>query len=309
MTGSSKKPATVTLRSGGAARIAIIGSINRDEVWDDHGNQRRGWGGILYNVAALARFAPRGTTLLPIAHLGSDARVPVGRWLRSLLQVDNSALLPLARPGNLCQMRYISPDQRREKLLNRVPAISHHALLPALSADVALINFISGADVGIATLERFRREFHGSIYMDIHSYLLGRRRDATRFARRPTGWRQVISCADVLQMNEIEFATLSSRDIDRGVVQTWAGDVLTPLRCQCLLVTLGAAGAFCLTRAHRKWKLQHLRSGRRPAGIDPTGCGDTFSGLWLSTWLKGLDPFACARIAAHGAARPVRPAV
>jgi sugar/nucleoside kinase (ribokinase family) len=309
MTGPSAIRTRALGRFGSAAQIAIIGSINRDEVWDEHGNQRRGWGGILYNIAALARFAPARTTILPVARLGSDACGPVGRWLRHLPQVDSSALVLLDQPGNLCQMRYLDPDRRKERLLHRVPSLSYGALRPALKADVALVNFISGNDVAPSALERFRRDFHGIIYMDIHSYLLGRRRDAGRFARRPSGWQRIISCADVLQMNEIEFATLTDRSAEPQTVRAWADDVMTPHRCYCLLVTLGAIGAFCATRQGSKWHLRHSCAGRRPRGFDPTGCGDTFSGLWLSAWLKGRDPVKCTQIAAHGAARPVRPAV
>jgi len=309
MTGSSRKPARPAPRFGGAGKIAIIGSINRDEVWDEHGNQRRGWGGILYNIATLSRFAPPRTTIRPVARLGSDARVPVGTWLRNLPKVDLSALVPLERRGNLCRMRYVDADRREEKLLHRVPPLPYQALRPALLADTILVNFISGNDITIAALEQCRREFRGTIYMDIHSYLLGRRRDASRFARRPSGWQRIISCADVLQMNEIEFATLTGRSAEPQSVRAWADDVLTSLRSQCLLVTLGAVGAFCATRARGKWQLRRFHAGRRPRGMDPTGCGDTFSGLWLSAWLKGHGPLACTRAAAHGAARPVRPSV
>ena len=309
MRAASQKSSHQLPRAGHARKIAVIGSINRDEVWDAHGNRRRGWGGILYNIAALARHAPERTTILPIAHMGSDARVPVGRWLRSLPQVDISSLLPLAKPGNLCQMRYINPDQRHERLLNRVPAIPREAIRHALSADVALVNFISGADVTTGTLEFFRREFRGWIYLDIHSYLLGRRKDSSRFARRPSGWRRVVSCADVLQMNQVEFTTLSGEYADSRSVLEWVDNALTPLAGQCVLVTLGAAGAFCMTRTRSRWRLRHFRSGKRPAGADPTGCGDTFCGLWLSAWLKGLDYVKCTEIATLAAAHPIRPGV
>ena len=309
MISSAMKSARTPRPDSGVVTIAIIGAINRDEVWDVHGNQRRGWGGILYNIAALARFTGSRTRILPVAHLGRDARRPVGTWLNRIPQVDCSALVPWGRPGNLCQMRYFDRDWRRERLLHRVPSLSYQALRPALKADVALVNFISGNDVTPTALERFRREFRRIIYLDIHSYLLGRHRDASRFARRPPGWHRIVSCADVLQMNQVEFATLTGQIADPRTVKAWADGVMTSLRCRCLLVTLGADGAFCLTRVRGRWQTRHFVAGRRPRRFDPTGCGDTFSGLWLSAWLDGRDPMACAQIAARGAARPIRPSV
>ncbi len=288
-------------------QIAIIGSVNCDEVWTVEGRHRRGWGGILYNIAALAQHLPTKATVLPIARLGRDAQRPVGRWLRTLRQVDTSALLPMARAGNLCEMRYKNADERYERLLHRVPPLTYSDLHPALTAELILVNFISGNDITIGALERLRRDYRGLIYMDIHSYLLGRRRDATRFARRPTGWRRILACADVLQMNEVEFATLSGQPASPQSVLEWTTETMASMKCRCMMVTLGALGSYCLTRRKERWRLRHFPSGHRPRGADPTGCGDTFSGLWIASWVRNSDLLECARIATTGAAKPIRP--
>ncbi|MBI5867993.1 MAG: carbohydrate kinase family protein [candidate division Zixibacteria bacterium] len=288
-------------------RIAIVGSINRDEVWTEQGQHRRGWGGILYNVAALAQHLPAQATVLPIARLGRDAQRPVGRWLQTLRQVDTSGLLPMARVGNLCEMRYKNADERHERLLHRVPPLKYSDLRPALTAELILVNFISGNDITIGALERLRRDYRGLIYMDIHSYLLGRHHDATRFARRPTGWRRILPCADVLQMNEVEFATLSGQTASSESVLKWTNEIIASMKCRCVMVTLGALGSYCLTRWKGRWRLRHFPSGHRPRGADPTGCGDTFSGLWIASWVRSSNLLECARIATAGAARPIRP--
>lgn len=291
------------------SRIAIIGSINRDLVWTETGQRRRGWGGILYNIAALARHVPTQTTILPVARIGRDARAPVGRWLRGLRQVDASALLPLDHAGNLCEMRYRNADERHERLLHRVAPLGYSSVRPTLTSDLILVNFISGNDITVGALERLRQNYDGLIYIDIHSYLLGRRRDATRFARRPPGWRRVIACADILQMNEVEFATLSGHTADAASILAWTSASLNPQICRCVMVTLGAHGACCLTTSKGRWRFHHFASGKRPHGADPTGCGDTFSGLWIAFHLRGYRHLECTRLATKSASRPIRPDV
>lgn len=284
--------------------IAIIGGINRDEVRTLDGRMRKGWGGILYNIAALKRFGARNLTIRPIALLGRDAQKPVGHWLKQQ-QADTGALIPLNRRGNLCQLRYNDSDHRDERLLHVVPSLRYPHLRPALDSDLILVNFISGHDVAMSALQRLRAEYDGPIYIDIHSYLLGRHRDGTRFSRRPKNWLKIVACADFLQMNEIEFTTLSDAVADPESVRKWARDVLPPLRCQCLTVTLAARGAFCAVRQGRGWQITHCPSRPRPKGNDPTGAGDVFAGAWIASWLTDRNPVGAARNSARRAGRGV----
>ncbi len=295
------------LRFSGGITVAVIGSVNRDEVRGLDGRMRYGWGGILYNIAALTASVPSRTTLVPIACLGCDAAAVVRLWLGRLSQVNPLGLVELSRPGNLCRLRYVDRDSREEKLLRRVPSLPFDTLRPALASQLIVMNFISGNDVNAATLQRLRRSHHGVIYMDIHSYLLGRRRDGTRFPQRPARWRETVACADILQMNEAEFATLSRCTPGRDAIYAWAKKVLTPLRCQCLLVTLGPCGSFCLVRTDAGWDLSHWPSRTLDSDADPTGAGDTFAGVWIGAWLRGRSCQDASRTATLAAARPAVP--
>jgi sugar/nucleoside kinase (ribokinase family) len=154
-----------------------------------------------------------------------------------------------------------------------------------------------------------RREYDGPIYIDIHSYLLGRRRDGTRFSRLPQGWQRVVANADILQMNETEFMILSGEAPRPAGVRRWARDTLTPLRCRCLLVTLGQQGAYTIARRGRSWAVAHSPAAKRSPETDPTGAGDTFTGAWISHYLKKADPLAATRSAARRAANPTRPVI
>jgi len=287
-----------------SSTISIIGGINRDEVRTLDGRRRKGWGGILYNIAALRQFGPANLTIRPVAFLGRDAKRPVGGWLERQ-RVETGALVPLNRRGDLCKLHYIDTDHRDERLLYVVPSLKYPQLRAALDSDLIVVNYISGRDVSLPALQRLRAEYSGPIYCDIHSSLLGRHRDGTRFSRRPKNWRAIVACADFLQMNEIEFKTLSGEIADSESVLTWARDVLTPMRCQCLMVTLAARGAFCLVRKGRAWRIQHCPATRRLHSTDPTGAGDVFAGAWIADWLTKSDPVRAARLAARRAGEGV----
>ncbi|MBD3297719.1 MAG: hypothetical protein GF341_03610 [candidate division Zixibacteria bacterium] len=292
-----------------ALHVAVVGSINRDDVAGTGIRNRHGWGGILFNVAALLRHGESQLTITPIAHLGTDAKQPVEGWLARHRQINTDGLVPLNRRGNLCRLRYHGPDHRDERLLYRVPPLTWTRLRPALTADITLINYISGRDVAIRDLERFRREYRGTIYIDVHSLLLGRRGDGTRYERRPAHWKRMIDCADVIQVNEREFEILSRRTAGTDAVRDWANTVLWPGRCRCLIVTRADRGSLGVFRKGRGWQMREFESGRRQPIPDPTGAGDTFSGAWIAKWLADRDPYTATHFATRAASRPARPPI
>ncbi len=289
--------------------VAIVGSINRDDVAGEGIRNHRGWGGILFNVAALLRHGGSPLTITPIAYVGTDAQQPVGNWLSRQPRVDTSGLVPLNRNGNLCRLRYRDPDHRDERLLYRVPALTWSRLQPARTADTTLINYISGRDVAVRDLERFRRAYRGTIYIDVHSLLLGRRQDGTRYERRPAHWKRVIDCADVIQVNEREFEILSRRFSTVEAIRDWADSVLLRGRCRCLIVTRAHRGSLCVSRRGRDWQMREFASGRREPIPDPTGAGDTFSGAWIAKWLADRDLDGATHFATRAASRPARPPI
>lgn len=290
-------------------RVAVIGAINRDIVIQSDGQRRTGWGGILFNLAALLKHGGRSLTIKPVAFLGTDARRHVMPWLRTTERVDSTSLIDINTRGNLCEMRYVDSETRIERLFYPVPSLRYGHIRPALDADFVLVNYILGRDLHLTALERLRRMYAGPVYIDVHSYLLGRRRDGRRFSRRPAGWHRVVACADFLQVNQAEFTVLAQQAVSKSAVRTWASHILTPLRCRVLMVTLGAEGAIIAQRHGPSWRVFAVPATRRPASVDPTGAGDTFTGAWIARWLQTRDVSVAARFAARAAARPARPPI
>ncbi len=272
-------------------KIAVIGTINRDTVYRRDGSVSHGYGGILYNLIPLAQLCDKfcsDVEIWPVAKIGSDHSEEITQRLRRLPNNRLDAVKIVDSPNNHCYLTYQDDCTKTEILRGWVGAVDRRQLCQIVDAHVILVNFVSGGDITTASLNWLRKHSTATIHLDFHSRTLGRRRDGSRFFRRPSDWRATIACADHLQMNEQEFVLL-------------AGKPPTPLnsrafiarnslgRLRSLIVTLGEKGALLSIAAGKM--LTHLRveAPRLATVRDPTGCGDIFSAAFTAARVGGLS--------------------
>lgn len=106
-----------------------------------------------------------------------------------------------------------------------------------------------------------------------------------------------LEAVDLLLLNEVEGCDLT------GCTQPRA--ILDGLRERCpdtsVVLTLGADGAY--------WQAAHGTCHHQPAipvtAVDTTAAGDTFTGYFLTAWLRSGDAAHALRAAAHAAALAV----
>ncbi|MFH1699826.1 MAG: carbohydrate kinase family protein [Candidatus Zixiibacteriota bacterium] len=277
------------------SKIGIIGSINRDTIYLVNGKQVSSWGGILYNIKYLAESG--ATKIVPVANAGTDAYDDIIKILKEYPNVNLEYISRVKALNNHCFLYYHNQSHKCEILKGGVPRLRFNQISPLLDCDIVLVNFISGRDVALQTLERFRRHYHGMIYMDIHSLTLGSRKvedGYKRFLRRPSSWIRYIACADILQMNEDEFEILSKTQLsNKNPKKFWS---LISLRTKCLVLTLGREGSRIVSGKLRP-KIQKIA----PLGVahvyDTTGCGDAFAAGFISEYASSRN---FAKSAANG---------
>jgi sugar/nucleoside kinase (ribokinase family) len=276
--------------------IAVAGCINRDTVIHQGRPVIRGFGGILYNVFGLARLLGDDARIIPICNLGRDAAVPVQRFLSTERNVCTTHIRVIDSVNNHCRMTYPIVGERLERFTGFVPAISFEQLKPAMSSDLTLVNFISGRDLTLRTLQRFRSEYAATVYLDFHTLALGLRHNGTRFLRRPKRWRDYVTTCDYLQMNGNEFSLLAGEEPDdRALRRFFSNHVRTT--CEAMIVTLGPRGVAMVSKRSHGSVISRLSPRSRPRSSEPTGAGDLVAAGFCAGIVAGKPLDQCLRLA------------
>ncbi|MCK5127442.1 MAG: hypothetical protein KAR42_14395 [candidate division Zixibacteria bacterium] len=148
-------------------KIGVIGSINRDTIYQVDGNKIESWGGALYNLAYMNK--NNALKIYPVANIGRDSYKQIIKIVQSMKNISTEHLKKVSEPNNHCFLHYHNQSHKCEILKGGVPQIKYNQVKPLLDCDAILVNFISGRDIKLPALEKLRANYTGMIYMDIHS--------------------------------------------------------------------------------------------------------------------------------------------
>ena len=299
-------------------------------VWDTiHSRDVRAhpfeeWGGITYALGAADAAVPADWTIVPILKIGRDLQREAIAFLHTLENVDiEHGIRFVEQFNNRVELRYQDNERRTERLTGGVPPWRWPELAPIVAdIDALYVNLISGFELELPDAVRLRLGYHGPMYCDLHSLLLGVDQGGLRVPRDLPEWREWLRCFDVVQLNEDELTILAGAWGDPWkVAAEVVGDEL-----KVLLVTLGARGAAYVasprfTANPFDWRPRgivvppvarppELRSGKidalsGPPG-DPTGCGDVWGATCFCRLLAGETLDEAMRTANAAAARNVQ---
>ena len=292
-------------------RLAVVGTLLVDTIHRPDGEVIESLGGIAYSVVYLAALVSPGICVEPICRVGSDEWDELRSTWERLPCVSPSFLIhdPSSTPRNTLVYtgresgggRSTGVGDRSECPTGLLPPLTEEDLAPAGGADLALVNCITGRDISLSALSSLSSVCE-RVYLDVHSLALGFEDDGARTYRRPPDWQGWIACADVVQCNRAEAATLAgfhAFDHDPAAVERFLRLELLraaerrPARPSVVVLTEGAKGATVLWRCGGK-----VERVRVPAPlvevVDPTGAGDAFGSGFALAWLLGADPQAAA---------------
>jgi len=265
-------------------KIAVVGSINEDFIIHE-GKEKHSFGGALYNLAALSILMP-DSSVQPVAFLGQNIWPKLAGLTGSLKNLDWSAAQKLKRKTNQVRLFYLPNGEKREILKHPVPKFAGQDLKSVLNSDAVLFNFISGWEISPKLFQKLRGKYSGIIHVDIHSLLLGIRRNGERYSRVPKNW-QVFLDADFVQLNQNEWELAAGLPFNHENLirfcRRWKSR-----RWKAIIVTLAEKGAVL---AYRDADVKTLScSAPKVKNPEQTGAGDFFASGFLSAILqmKGL---------------------
>lgn len=278
-------------------KIALLGTINRDTIRTSDGVETESYGGILYSLLPLSAIVRDTASIYPIVNVGEDMREIVMRYLEPCRNIHFDGVSFVPEKNTHCYIVYDEAGNKQETLLGGVPKLTFDQLAPFLSSDAIIVNFITGTELELETLQQVRRQADAIIFMDIHSLTLGMDDQNRRFWRIPPRWEEWIACADVIQMNEEEAALLAGEPLDSEVKTVAFGERLLSNGSRVVLITRNERGSDAIYQESGQTVLHHSPS--QPAGEphDETGCGDVFLMGFMDSYLDERDPVEASRCA------------
>ena len=286
-------------------RIAAIGTINRDTIHTPDGVVTESYGGLLYTVLALASLAEPGTIIYPICNVGEDIWTVAMDLLGRSEQIHVEGVRKVPTKNNHVTISYDERGNKAEILSGGVPPLQLEDIAPFLDSDAICLNFISGFELTLQTLQQIRSFTSGvgarravSLLMDFHSLSLGRTAQGRRFFRKPANSEAWIRCVDVVQMNEQEASLLAERELEGEDAWLGFGREVLSLGPKALSITLGEQGSRLVFHGTSEPMLEFFPPLPIQA-LDTTGCGDVFLAGFALEYLRSHDLRRASRLANH----------
>lgn len=267
----------------------MVGHLVADEIFYRNGEKISAPGGISYNLAALLSIMKEGK-IIPVCETGFDMVDLFEENFGKYDMVDKSAIRETSLPNVVNRLVYDS-NGSREEWNSRIPdRLSLDEIAEGLSA--ILMNFISGDDLSVEDIQKFRERSNCPVLCDYHSLALGRDGEGKRFFRKNPDWERYLAQMDIVQMNIAELATISGAEgLSFGNIMAVCSRIhnLGPRIC---IITLGRNGL--VLSMEKGSSVYHIPPVMVPDEVDPTGCGDTLAAVFLYNYLLSGDPLQSA---------------
>jgi len=247
-------------------------------------------GGIFYTTAALANIADSSDEIYvctTIDEVNEKLFSPVFKRIKPNY-ISYSANIPVVKLN-------IYENKEREEKYENVSGNLQFNINNLNRFDGIMINMITGFDITLAQLKEIRKSYNGIIYFDVHTFSRGLDSEMKRNFRRITDFKEWAKCADIIQANELEVKTLSSKTAEEEIARE-----LISYGVKQIIVTRGNKGA----KVYFSENI-FLSSEEMPAldlkPVNKVGCGDVFGAVYFYNYIRNknlIEALTLANIAA-----------
>ena len=146
-----------------------------------------------------------------------------------------------------------------------------------------LINMITGFDISLEQLKFIRKNYHGKIYIDIHTLSRGVDENMKREFRPIPNSDEWLACVNIIQVNDSELRTVADANSEYNCAQKILG-----FGTEILIVTKGKKGANLYMKLGSSIKLISAE-GLNVKSINKIGCGDIFGAVFFYSYISTND--------------------
>ena len=251
-------------------KICCIGHLTKDKIITPQGTAYLS-GGTAYYFAYAINALPKKVAFELITKVGKDAEAVVNELQSNGIEVQSFASAHTVYFEN----KYGSnPNHRTQRVLDKADAFTLADMSHA-DADIYHIGSLLSDDFSPETICALAAK--GSVSIDAQGFLrqvTGQEVQAKVWAEAP----QILSCTDVLKVNEHEMEVLTGCDNPRK-----AGLALAAYGVKEVVMTLGSYGS--VIYADRVFYDIPAFAPRKV--VDVTGCGDTYMAGYLYCRAQG----------------------
>ncbi|MBN1898464.1 MAG: carbohydrate kinase family protein [Spirochaetes bacterium] len=284
-------------------KISVIGTSCLDKIkWADASPCFESLGGIIYLITALSGLFP-DDMIYPVTKVCPRYGKKFAGLLNNYSNVSCRYIYQ-EKTGrmNIVNLTYGSDGKTRcEKSFLNSTRIDFSQIRPVLNfSDLIVVTYISGYDISLQTLEKTRSCFQGTLFGDIHSFILTRSRTGFRRYRtikHPERWLENF---DIVQGSEIEWEVLLRSKFPALQItnRSWQDKIhnfkkissfLFSLGIKIVILSMGKDGVLGGEKKGQKINFYHVPGILVNDVKDTTGCGDTLSAGIIWGLLKKND--------------------
>ena len=271
-------------------KIGVVGTFNRDMILPWQGEKAESIGGIYFSVLYLANLLNPTDEIYPVANLGEDFYDEVVNGLSDYKNLRLDGLKRLEEKNTQVTLTYTSQHERDEFISKSMPPLGFSELAILQEVDAVIFNLITGMDVDLNGLRKFRQSTNVLIYLDFHSRALGINGNGRRFYQRPGDWREWIELVDVLQLNEMEARTLAGYTPEQPKeILVEFGKKMLQLNPSVCHITLADKGSYLFYFEGGHVKHKRFKALSLSNAVDAIGCGDGFAAAYLAKYFSTRD--------------------